>query len=216
MTHWVTPITASPRGRDVWKRLVPPQLRPFLFHQPSCSNQASQTLTTISSVRISLFVLRSLLTVIAAKTTDENLTGENWELILNLCDKVQDEGDQGYVAMSNTASLILTLFQSSECHRRYLEALDASDIQCSALHAHACRVSHQELRNRSASRDFISRIYSGTRETHYRQGECNNVASFATVRPSPLHRIHMRKCAAERSNSSQSGRGISRRTRLWE
>ncbi|KAI0076568.1 hypothetical protein K474DRAFT_1662768 [Panus rudis PR-1116 ss-1] len=32
---------------------------------------------------------------IVAKTTDENLTGENWELILNLCDKVNDEGEQG-------------------------------------------------------------------------------------------------------------------------
>jgi hypothetical protein len=32
----------------------------------------------------------------AAKTTDENLTSENWELILNLCDKVSDEGEQGY------------------------------------------------------------------------------------------------------------------------
>ncbi|OCH96406.1 hypothetical protein OBBRIDRAFT_718848 [Obba rivulosa] len=32
---------------------------------------------------------------IVGKTTDENLTGENWELILNLCDKVQDEGEQG-------------------------------------------------------------------------------------------------------------------------
>lgn len=31
----------------------------------------------------------------SAKTTDENLTTENWELILNLCDKVQDEGEQG-------------------------------------------------------------------------------------------------------------------------
>ncbi len=30
-----------------------------------------------------------------AKTTDENLTSENWELILNLCDKVQEEGEQG-------------------------------------------------------------------------------------------------------------------------
>ncbi|KAG9008473.1 ESCRT-0 subunit protein hse1 [Tulasnella sp. JGI-2019a] len=30
-----------------------------------------------------------------AKTTDENLTGENWELILNLCDKVSDEGENG-------------------------------------------------------------------------------------------------------------------------
>ncbi|CDO72078.1 hypothetical protein BN946_scf184962.g21 [Trametes cinnabarina] len=32
---------------------------------------------------------------VVAKTTDENLTGENWELILNLCDKVQEEGEQG-------------------------------------------------------------------------------------------------------------------------
>ncbi|KAA1468971.1 hypothetical protein DENSPDRAFT_863919 [Dentipellis sp. KUC8613] len=32
---------------------------------------------------------------IVAKTTDENLTSENWELIMNLCDKVLDEGDQG-------------------------------------------------------------------------------------------------------------------------
>ncbi|KAI0056070.1 hypothetical protein BV25DRAFT_1894621 [Artomyces pyxidatus] len=32
---------------------------------------------------------------IVVKTTDENLTSENWELILNLCDKVQDEGEQG-------------------------------------------------------------------------------------------------------------------------
>ena len=30
------------------------------------------------------------------KATDENLTSENWEIILNLCDKVQDEGEQGY------------------------------------------------------------------------------------------------------------------------
>ncbi|KAJ6606929.1 hypothetical protein B0H10DRAFT_1716228, partial [Mycena sp. CBHHK59/15] len=32
---------------------------------------------------------------IVAKTTDETLTSENWELILNLCDKVQDEGPEG-------------------------------------------------------------------------------------------------------------------------
>jgi len=35
-------------------------------------------------------------TFVTDKTTDENLTGENWELILNLCDKVQEEGEQGY------------------------------------------------------------------------------------------------------------------------
>jgi len=32
---------------------------------------------------------------IVGKTTDENLTSENWELILNLCDKVSDEGQEG-------------------------------------------------------------------------------------------------------------------------
>ncbi|KAJ6477376.1 hypothetical protein C8R47DRAFT_924579, partial [Mycena vitilis] len=32
---------------------------------------------------------------IVVKTTDETLTSENWELILNLCDKVQDEGAPG-------------------------------------------------------------------------------------------------------------------------
>ncbi|KAH7885724.1 hypothetical protein F5I97DRAFT_1778321, partial [Phlebopus sp. FC_14] len=32
---------------------------------------------------------------IVVKATDENLTGENWEVILNLCDKAQDEGETG-------------------------------------------------------------------------------------------------------------------------
>ena len=39
-----------------------------------------------------------LIFVCAGKTTDENLTSENWELILNLCDKVSDEGQEGCVA----------------------------------------------------------------------------------------------------------------------
>ena len=33
------------------------------------------------------------------KATDETLTSENWEIILNLCDKVQDEGEQGSVSL---------------------------------------------------------------------------------------------------------------------
>lgn len=33
------------------------------------------------------------------KATDENLTSENWEVILNLCDKIQDEGEAGYLLL---------------------------------------------------------------------------------------------------------------------
>jgi signal transducing adaptor molecule len=29
------------------------------------------------------------------KATDENQTSENWEILLNLCDKVSEEGEQG-------------------------------------------------------------------------------------------------------------------------
>ncbi|KDN43231.1 hypothetical protein RSAG8_06198, partial [Rhizoctonia solani AG-8 WAC10335] len=32
---------------------------------------------------------------IVAKATDENQTSENWEILLNLCDKVSEEGEQG-------------------------------------------------------------------------------------------------------------------------
>ena len=50
---------------------------------------------TDSSFRCTVSILRIL-----AKTTDENLTSENWELILNLCDKVVDDGEQGYAYAS--------------------------------------------------------------------------------------------------------------------
>lgn len=42
------------------------------------------------------------------KATDETLTGENWEIILNLCDKVQDEGEQGSVSRHIHSPIILT------------------------------------------------------------------------------------------------------------
>lgn len=43
------------------------------------------------------------------KATDETLTSENWELILNLCDKVQDEGEQGYVFCLSDLHIIKSL-----------------------------------------------------------------------------------------------------------
>jgi signal transducing adaptor molecule len=42
------------------------------------------------------------------KATDETLTGENWEIILNLCDKVQDEGEQGSVSRHLYSPIMLT------------------------------------------------------------------------------------------------------------
>ena len=48
-------------------------------------------------VHLSVFLLLTQMARRAAKTTDENLTSENWELILNICDKVQDEGEAGCV-----------------------------------------------------------------------------------------------------------------------
>ncbi|KAF6759449.1 hypothetical protein DFP72DRAFT_754926, partial [Ephemerocybe angulata] len=44
---------------------------------------------------------------IVAKATDENLTSENWEIILTLCDKVADEGQKG--ANSAVGALIKRL-----------------------------------------------------------------------------------------------------------
>ncbi|KAK7031936.1 hypothetical protein R3P38DRAFT_3313840 [Favolaschia claudopus] len=46
---------------------------------------------------------------IVAKTTDEHLTSENWELILNLCDKVADSSDPGSAAHDVIASLLKRL-----------------------------------------------------------------------------------------------------------
>ena len=46
------------------------------------------------------------------KATDETLTGENWEIILNLCDKVQDEGEQGSVSRHLYSPIILTFLSA--------------------------------------------------------------------------------------------------------
>ena len=43
--------------------------------------------------------------------TDENLTGENWETFLNLCDKVQDEGEMGFVFAHSTFATVLMCTQ---------------------------------------------------------------------------------------------------------
>ncbi|KAK0461373.1 uncharacterized protein EV420DRAFT_195887 [Desarmillaria tabescens] len=53
---------------------------------------------------------------VVTKTTDENLTSENWELILNLCDKVQEEGQEGCVICRLAVSPLTRHSKGSQCH----------------------------------------------------------------------------------------------------
>ncbi|TFK39621.1 hypothetical protein BDQ12DRAFT_682099 [Crucibulum laeve] len=61
---------------------------------------------------------------IVNKTTDENLTSENWELILNLCDKVTDEGPDG--ARNVIASVLKRLTHRNPNVQLYALALTES------------------------------------------------------------------------------------------
>ncbi|KAG6331937.1 hypothetical protein ID866_7151 [Astraeus odoratus] len=61
---------------------------------------------------------------LVAKATDENLTGEDWETILNLCDKVQDDGEQG--ARNAIAALLKRLAHRSPNVQLYALSLAES------------------------------------------------------------------------------------------
>ncbi|KAI6098259.1 hypothetical protein EDD16DRAFT_1498698 [Pisolithus croceorrhizus] len=71
---------------------------------------------------------------LVSKSTDENLTGEDWETILNLCDKVQDEGEQG--AQNAIAALLKRLAHRSPNVQLYaLSVAEALSKNCGiALH----------------------------------------------------------------------------------
>lgn len=43
------------------------------------------------------YLQRAIVLIWTDKATDENLTSENWEFILNVCDKVNESPDNGYV-----------------------------------------------------------------------------------------------------------------------
>ncbi|KAF8586457.1 hypothetical protein K439DRAFT_1556070 [Ramaria rubella] len=79
---------------------------------------------------------------IVTKTTDENLTSENWELILNLCDKVNDEGEQG--SRNVIAAVLKRLAHRNPNVQLYALALaEALSKNCTA-----------ELHREMASRSF--------------------------------------------------------------
>ncbi|CAL1715380.1 unnamed protein product [Somion occarium] len=67
-------------------------------------------------------------------TTDENMTSENWELILNLCDKVQDEGEQG--ARNVVAAILKRLAHRNPNVQLYTLTLAEALTKNCGIHVH--------------------------------------------------------------------------------
>lgn len=78
---------------------------------------------------------------IVAKATDENLTSENWQLNLDVCDKVSSEGENG--ARNCVAAILKRLVHRNANVQLY--ALTLSD----ALSKNSGIVAHRELASRS-------------------------------------------------------------------
>lgn len=106
----------------------------------------------------------------AVKATDENLTSENWEVILNLCDKVQEEGEPGYLLLSLylTHRPDIPFLQCSQCHRRRHQTPRAPQSKRPTLLTFPRGISLQELWDRSSPRIGFTRIHSGSREARHR------------------------------------------------
>lgn len=111
-----------------------------------------------------------LITAYTDKSTDENLTSENWELIMNLCDKVQDEGQAGYVVDPSVCwiSAKWSYFQSSRRHCFHSQTSRASESQCPTICLISRRVAQQEPRHRNPSRAGIKSLHSRAWEAHHR------------------------------------------------
>jgi hypothetical protein len=110
---WVGSQLRYPHMLSQHTACLPPQ-SPFSIHHRTrwpptrhrttlgylqCSAGAQLIHTTTLSVSAYLVqsgsVLDGIPSRLAAKATDENQTSENWEILLNLCDKVSEEGEQG-------------------------------------------------------------------------------------------------------------------------
>ncbi|KAF8479604.1 hypothetical protein DFH94DRAFT_744654 [Russula ochroleuca] len=100
---------------------------------------------------------------IVVKATDETLTSENWETILNLCDKVQDEGEQGArnviaailkrLAHRNPNvqlySLTLTESLSKNCGKELHSEIASRAFTQTLERLITDRTSHDKVRNRA-------------------------------------------------------------------
>jgi hypothetical protein len=120
----------------------------------------------VSEYQRSLSVFKSNDLDDAAKTTDENLTSENWELIINCCDKVQEEGQEGYailwlIIVALSIMLTRAILQGSRCHCGHTQATSTPQSKRPAVRIVFGRVSAEERRNRGKSRDSIEGVHTG-------------------------------------------------------
>ncbi|KAF9785151.1 hypothetical protein BJ322DRAFT_1124074 [Thelephora terrestris] len=143
---------------------------------------------------------------IVVKTTDETLTGENWELILNLCDKVQDEGETG--ARNVIAAILKRLTHRNANVQLYtLTLAESLSKNCGlALHRELAskaftaaleklitdRTTHDKVRNRALGLieewkyEFESNTELGIMEECYNNLKTKNYKFDAPVEPPPV------------------------------
>jgi hypothetical protein len=122
---------------------------------------------------------------IAANTTDENLTSENWELVLNCCDKVQDEGQEGYAVPFALYHRVIikptkSIPQRSQCHFSYTQATSTPQSKRSTLCSISSRISPEKCRNRGKSGNSIQGVHTGSRKNHYRSGKSPSFLTHPT------------------------------------
>ncbi|KIK20819.1 hypothetical protein PISMIDRAFT_682021 [Pisolithus microcarpus 441] len=108
---------------------------------------------------------------LVTKATDENLTGEDWETILNLCDKVQDEGEQG--AQIAIAALLKRLAHRSPNVQLY--ALSVSE----ALSKNCGIVLHRELASRVFTQGLERLVTDRTTHDKVRKRALGLIAMWA-------------------------------------
>ncbi|KAI0286040.1 hypothetical protein BGY98DRAFT_909493 [Russula aff. rugulosa BPL654] len=142
---------------------------------------------------------------IVVKATDETLTGENWETILNLCDKVQEEGEQGArnviaailkrLAHRNPNvqlySLTLTESLSKNCGKELHSEIASRAFTQALERLITDRTSHDKVRNRALmliamwTEDFASDPTLGVMEECYESLKAKNYKFEPSMEPSP-------------------------------
>ncbi|KIJ11143.1 hypothetical protein PAXINDRAFT_84964 [Paxillus involutus ATCC 200175] len=107
---------------------------------------------------------------IVVKATDENLTDENWEVILTLCDKVQDEGESG--ARNVIAAVIKRLAHRSPNVQLYSLSLSESLSKNCSIEL------HRELASRAFTQALEKLITDRTTHDKVRKRALNLIAMW--------------------------------------